>query len=266
MNGIWPRVEAFGAATGRIRTMNDAATSALRISGLAFQYDGARSDARANGSAGPWMLRIPSLELQAGEQTLLTGGSGSGKSTLLHLIAGLRDPDAGVIAVAGQPIHALKGAARDLFRGRHIGMIFQTFNLLHGFSALENVMVALMFSDIPPKEHTRRASEALERLGIQRTGAMPEELSVGQQQRVAVARAVVCDPALVLADEPTASLDPENANAAMDLIQSACRERNAALLCVSHDPALQARFPRRVSISESAAQSSSTLAHTSADA
>lgn len=238
--------------------MNDASIPALVISELQFRYGAPRS---ADGDAAePWMLRIPSLTVRAGEQALLTGGSGSGKSTLLQLIAGLRDPDSGTIAVAGQRIHDLKGAARDLFRGRHIGMIFQTFNLLHGFSALENVMVALMFSSIPPREHRKRASDALENLGIRRTSAMPEELSVGQQQRVAVARAVVCNPELVLADEPTASLDPENARAAMDLIQSACREHGAALLCVSHDPALHDRFPRRVSISECAVSGKSTLA------
>ena len=237
--------------------MSDHSAPALLVRDLQFRYRGSQSDSSA---AAPWTLRIPSLSLSSGEQALLTGGSGSGKSTLLQLIAGLRDPDSGTIEVAGKNIHTLRGAARDLFRGRHIGMIFQTFNLLHGFSALENVMVALMFSSIPPKEHARRAAEALERLGIQRTGAMPEELSVGQQQRVAVARAVVCDPELVLADEPTASLDPENARAAMDLIQSACRDHGAALLCVSHDPSLRDRFERRVAIPESAGSASTSLA------
>lgn len=200
--------------------------------------------------AGRWTLDIAALRLAPAEQLLLTGGSGSGKSTLLHLIAGIDDPHEGVVEVAGRKIHQLHGASRDQFRGRHIGMIFQTFNLLLGFSAIENVMAALMFSSIPPAEHRTRAAALLTKLGIERQNAKPNELSVGQQQRIAVARAVVCDPILVLADEPTASLDPESSGAAMDLIQSLCREKNASLLCVSHDPAMKDRFPKRASLAE----------------
>ncbi len=228
--------------------MSDSSSPALVVRDLKFSYQGFKAGASNGHSGAHWTLHVPSLSLTSGEQVLLTGGSGSGKSTVLQLIAGLLDPDSGAVEVAGQRVHALTGARRDLFRGRHIGMIFQTFNLLHGFTALENVMAALMFSSIPAKEHAGRAAEALRTLGIERTGATPEELSVGQQQRVAVARAVVCDPVLVLADEPTASLDPDNAQGAMDLIQSACRDRGAALLCVSHDPALAPRFERRINM------------------
>lgn len=213
---------------------------ALAIHALKFRYPGSAD----------WVVSIPSLELARGEQLLLTAGSGAGKSTLLQLIAGLMDPVEGEVKIDGQALHAMHGAKRDLYRGRHIGMIFQTFNLLHGFSALENVMAALMFSSIPAKEHRPRAAALLTRLGIQRQDAEPDELSVGQQQRVAVARALACDPVLVLADEPTASLDPENSAGAMDLIQNLCRERNAALLCVSHDPGMSARFEKRVSLNE----------------
>ncbi|MGH7131532.1 MAG: ABC transporter ATP-binding protein [Phycisphaerales bacterium] len=198
------------------------------------------------------IIAYPDLRLAGGEQLLLTGGSGTGKSTLLHLIAGLIDPANGRIEVGGQDIHALQGAVRDRYRGRTIGMIFQTFNLLSGFSALENVMAAMMFSEIPPREHRDRAMKLLRQLGIERPDAEPDKLSVGQQQRVAVARAVACDPILVLADEPTASLDPENAGSAMDLIQQICRERNAALLCTSHDPAMTARFAHHIRIANAA--------------
>lgn len=135
-------------------------------------------------------------------------------------------------------------------------MIFQTFNLLAGFSAIENVMVALMFSDIPRAEHRERAAKLLASLGIERIDAPPEQLSVGQQQRVAVARALVCEPELVLADEPTASLDPENAAGAIELIQNACKSQNAALLCVSHDPSMAARFERTMSLKNLQAQQS----------
>lgn len=208
---------------------------ALRIRDLRFRY----------GVNGAWVVDLPAVEIARGEQVLLTAGSGRGKSTLLQLIAGLLEPSEGVVEVAGQAMHALRGAKRDLFRGRHVGMIFQTFNLLHGFTACENVEAALMFSAMPHGEQRGEAAKLLASLGIDRPDAMVDELSVGQQQRVAVARAVACSPELVLADEPTASLDPENAGAAMDLIQKACNEKGAALLCVSHDPSMAARFARR---------------------
>jgi len=213
---------------------------ALSIRNLKFRYS----------PEGPLVVDVTQLDLARGEQVLLTGGSGRGKSTLLQLIAGLLEPSDGHVIVDNIRVHTLHGAKRDLYRGRKIGMIFQTFNLLHGFSALENVMVALMFSAIDRGEHRRRAAALLSRLGIERHDALPEQLSVGQQQRVAVARALASDPVLVLADEPTASLDPENAGVAMDLIQNACRESSAALLCVSHDPAMQPRFERRASLAD----------------
>lgn len=207
---------------------------ALEIEGLEYRYPG----------AGGFVLRVDRLSLAAGEDALLVGSSGSGKSTLLHLVAGLAEPGAGVVRVAGRAIHGLRGAARDRYRAAHVGMVFQTHHLLHGFTALENVMAALAFGPVPRSEHEGRARELLRRLGIARVGAMPEELSVGQQQRVAIARALVGEPAVVLADEPTASLDPENAEEAVGLLRGACRERGAALLCVSHDPALVGRFGR----------------------
>ncbi len=226
----------------------------LTISALRFRYPVDHADAGAP-PAGD-LVDVHALSLAPGEQLLLTGGSGSGKSTLLHLIAGLIDPRAGSVTVAGQNVHALAPAARDRHRGRAIGMIFQTFNLLPGFSAIENVMLAMMFADakqLPPREHRGRASDLLTRLGLP-AGRLHDadvtKLSIGQQQRVAVARAIACQPSLVLADEPTASLDPENRDAAIELIQSACKDANAALLCVSHDPAIAQRFARRVRLAD----------------
>lgn len=198
----------------------------------------------AYGGSNPFEIVVPSLRLEPGEQVLLTGGSGTGKSTVLQIIAGLVDPQSGSVNIAGSRIHSFHGPARDRFRGAHIGMIFQTFNLLQGFSALENVLAALMFSAVPKAEHRGRASSLLATLGILKPESPAEMLSVGQQQRVAVARAVASRPTLVLADEPTASLDPENAAGAIELIQQTCRESGAALLCTSHDPAMKARFGR----------------------
>lgn len=225
-------------------TQVDGRVLALGIRDLKFRYT----------SGGPWVVDVAALDLERGEQMLLIGESGRGKSTLLNLIAGLIDPVQGRVFVGGTDIHSLHGATRDLHRGRTIGVIFQTFNLLHGFSAVENVMTAMMFSDIPRREHRARAEQLLEHLGIERPDADPDRLSVGQQQRVAVARAVACDPVLVLADEPTASLDPENAVTAMDLIEAICRERNAALLCVSHDPSMKERFERQSSLGDLAGE------------
>ncbi len=221
--------------------MHDDATPALHIEKLGFRY---RLGERE-------VVRVDALAVAPGEAVLLTGSSGRGKSTLLQLIAGLLEPSEGVIRVHGQDIHALRGAKRDTFRGRQIGMIFQTFNLLTGFTAAENVMAAMHFAGgTPAGEHRSRAVDTLSKLGLDRVDAPVEELSVGQQQRVAVARAVVNRPALVLADEPTASLDPPRADEAMDLIRRACAEAGAALVCTSHDPRMAERFERRVELDE----------------
>ncbi len=193
-------------------------------------------------------LHVPSLEIAAGEMVLLAGGSGAGKSTLLWLVAGLLRPDGGQIEVAGQRIDAMRESDRDRVRARQIGLVFQTHQLLPDFTAEQNVALALMAAGEPERTHLSRARDLLKALGVERTGAHVTDLSVGQQQRVAVARAIACRPALVLADEPTASLDAESGAVAMDLIQKACREAGAALLCASHDPAMQSRFQRVVDV------------------
>jgi putative ABC transport system ATP-binding protein len=193
-------------------------------------------------------LHVPSLEVGAGEMVLLAGGSGAGKSTLLWLVAGLLRADSGTIEVAGQRIDAMRESDRDRVRARHIGLVFQTHQLLPDFTAEQNVALALMAAGEPERTHLARARDLLKALGVERTGAHVTDLSVGQQQRVAVARAIACRPALVLADEPTASLDAESGAVAMDLIQNACREAGAALLCASHDAAMQSRFSRSIDV------------------
>jgi ABC-type lipoprotein export system ATPase subunit len=193
-------------------------------------------------------IELPALEVLAGERVLLSGPSGCGKSTLLWLIAGLLRADAGEILVAGDRIDAMGESDRDRVRARRIGMVFQTHQLLPAFTAIENVSMALLAAGEPERLHASRSRELLGALGVDRPDARVSELSVGQQQRVAVARAVACRPALVLADEPTASLDPAHADATMTLLEHACRNTGAALLCASHDPAMQARFPRVVDV------------------
>ncbi len=187
------------------------------------------------------VIDLPALSLAPAEQMALRGRSGSGKTTLLHLLAGILSPDAGTIRVAGEEMGA-REAQRDRLRGRAIGYVFQSFNLLPAYSALENVRLAMHFGG---NEDAERARSLLERVGLgDRLDYRPVQLSVGQRQRVAVARALAKRPALVLADEPTGNLDPENADAALGLIREICAESGAALLLVSHDAAALARFDR----------------------
>ena len=195
-------------------------------------------------------VRVPELSMGAGEQVLLKGASGCGKSTFLNLLAGLLDAESGEISVGGESITAVRGAARDAVRGRRIGMVFQTHQLLTGFTARENLQIALLFSSVPQAERAQRVEDLLKSLGLERADAMVERLSVGQQQRVAVARALVGRPALVLADEPTASLDPDHALQTMTLMREAVAREGAALLCTSHDPALIEHFERVIDYSD----------------
>lgn len=200
------------------------------------------------------VIEVQSLQLQPGQQVALVGGSGTGKTTLLHLIAGILAPDSGRIVFELPPepptdLAALPEARRDIFRGRHIGYIFQTHHLLPGFTALENVLLGMSFTG---RKHDRAwARHLLEEVGLgQRLDYKPEKLSVGQQQRVAVARALANRPKLVLADEPTGALDPANAQQVLDLIRKLCTEVNAMLLLVSHDPAITSQFPTLLKLSE----------------
>ena len=188
------------------------------------------------------VLDIPALELRAGEQVALRGASGSGKTTLLHIIAGILTPDSGRVLIDGADITSMGEARRDALRAERIGYVFQTFNLLQGYSALENVLLGMMFGR---GADAKAAAALLERVGRgNRLSYRPRQLSVGQQQRVAVARALANHPRLVLADEPTGNLDPRHGAEALTLIRDVCREQGAALLLVSHDPAVLSQFDR----------------------
>jgi len=179
------------------------------------------------------IVDIPRFQLAERAQVALQGRSGSGKTTLLHLLAGILTPDRGSVTIAGTNLTNLSEAARDRVRARHVGYIFQTFNLLQGYTALENVELAM---DFGLGRDPGRATDLLNTVGLgHRLTFRPSQLSTGQQQRVAVARALANRPALVLADEPTGNLDPGHARDALDLIRNGCRENGAALLLVSHD-------------------------------
>ena len=196
------------------------------------------------------VIDLPGLTLGDGEQVALVGSSGSGKTTLLHLIAGILAPDSGRILFGdGIDLAALGEAERDVFRGRHIGYVFQTHHLLPGFTALENVLLGMSFAG--RRGDPAWARRLLAEVGLSdRLDYRPEKLSVGQQQRVAIARALANRPSLVLADEPTGALDSRNALAALELIRTLCREVGASLLLVSHDREIAGKFPRVLSLSE----------------
>jgi putative ABC transport system ATP-binding protein len=249
----------------------------LTLSQLRKQYVG------PDGSVVP-VVDIENFHLGDAEQLALVGSSGSGKTTLLHLIAGILTPDSGRIvfdfsgdgrapakaqsnagpASAGVSyatpdvasfapgsvnICALSEAERDVFRGRYIGYIFQTHHLLPGFTALENVLLGMSFTG--RRHDPAWATHLLEEVGLgNRLHYKPEKLSVGQQQRVACARALANRPKLVLADEPTGALDAQNAQQVLDLVRKLCDEVRSALLIVSHDPHITRQLPRAVSLAD----------------
>jgi ABC-type lipoprotein export system ATPase subunit len=186
------------------------------------------------------VVDVPEFSLAAQAQVALSGESGSGKTTFLNLIAGILAPDSGSIKLNGQELAGLSESARDRLRATSIGYIFQTFNLLQGYTALENVLLGMSFGPGADREF---AKALLKRVGLEaKLNHLPRQLSTGQQQRVAVARALANRPQLVLADEPTGNLDHANARDALTLIREACRENGAALLLVSHDRDVLGKF------------------------
>jgi putative ABC transport system ATP-binding protein len=233
-------------------------SEALRIDGLRFAWP-----------ASGWTLQVPELRLAAGERLFLHGPSGTGKSTLLNLVAGTLAPQAGRIAVAGEDMGGRGGAARDRLRADHLGIVFQQFNLLPFLGLVDNVTLPCRFS-------SRRKARALQRFGSLDAAARHYlgalgldlaalgrrrvvELSVGQQQRVAAARALIGGPSLVLCDEPTSALDARNRDQFVELLFAECAAEGAALLFVSHDLGLAERFPRRQSLGELGVEAASAI-------
>ena len=194
------------------------------------------------------VLDVPEFTLEEGQQLALRGASGTGKTTFLNCIAGILRPDEGVIRLNGQNMAGVTESRRDWLRAQNIGYIFQTFNLLQGYTCVENVVLGMSFGR---GANWDVADKLLKRVGLRdRLSHRPSQLSVGQQQRVAVARALANQPKLVLADEPTGNLDPQNARESMQLIREVCEENEATLLLVSHDQTVLDQFEECLDLAE----------------
>jgi len=199
-------------------------------------------------------LRIARWEVAAGAQVALTGDSGSGKSTLLHLLAGIVLPDEGRVEVLGEDLAAMPEAARDRFRGARIGLVFQSLNLFQHLDARENLLAAPLLAGRASRQDGRRADELLERVGLPaRAHHRPAQMSLGEQQRVAIARALMGRPPLLLADEPTGSLDGRRRDEVIRLLRAVAEENGATLLVVTHDEAVVKAFPSTAKLQDLAA-------------
>jgi putative ABC transport system ATP-binding protein len=194
-----------------------------------------------------------SFQVPAGDFVALMGPSGSGKSTILNLAGGLDVPDRGEVHVAGTQVDALRGAALAAWRSRHVGFVFQAFNLVPVLTALENVMLPLNLQPLSRAQRRQQAEYALEIVGLQdRMGHRPRQLSGGQEQRVAIARALATDPDIILADEPTGDLDRGSADAVMDLLRRLNAEMRKTILMVTHDLAAAAKARRTLRLDKGA--------------
>ena len=218
-------------------------TMTISLRNLAFTW---------NPSSSKRLLEIETFQLKKGEKVLVRGQSGSGKSTLLNLIGGLLLPQAGQIQVLDTEINSLPASARDQFRSDHMGFIFQIFNLIPYLNVLENVLLPLSFSKhkrAKLKDPHAEARRLLKALGLENLETQSvQKLSVGQQQRVAVARALIGSPEIVIADEPSSALDAETRKEFLNLLFQECERSGSSLLYVSHDPGLDSLFDRSVPI------------------
>jgi len=221
--------------------------AAIDIAGLEFAWAGSAP-----------LLQIQQLRVERGERVFLTGASGSGKSTLLGLIGGVLQPRKGSIRIMGLPVNELRASERDRFRGEHLGFIFQMFNLIPYLTLLENVILPLQFS---PARAGRLSATTPEKEAVRLLGALGlgngalfgrpvVELSIGQQQRVAAARALIGRPQLLIADEPTSSLDADARQDFLELLMRECHESGTTVLFVSHDRSLSPLFDRSLALAD----------------
>ena len=190
------------------------------------------------------VVDVSDFFLEHGSTVALYGESGTGKTTFLNLIAGILVPDYGTLEFAGRYLHELSENQRDQLRAKSIGYIFQSFHLLQGCTALENLLVAMSFAG---KVDSSRAKELLKVVGLaERMHHKPNELSIGQQQRVALARAVVNQPSLLLADEPTGNLDERNTQLSLNILKELCEVNKASMIIVSHNPKVISSFETKM--------------------
>ena len=190
---------------------------------------------------------MPDLFCQAGSTILVTGNSGKGKTTYLHILAGMLQPNSGEIFIDNTNFTNLKGSKADKFRGKNIGVVFQKSHFIASLSVLENLEMASWLAT--GKKHTKRAKELLTKLDIlEQAHKQPSQLSVGQQQRVSIARALMNEPKVLLADEPTSSLDDKNADNVIELLESLSKEYKAALIIVTHDSRIKAKFTNQITM------------------
>lgn len=190
---------------------------------------------------------FPDISCEKGEHVLIIGESGRGKTTLLHLLAGLLKPSEGNIHIAGASTSEMKDSALDQFRGKNIGIVFQTAHFVASLSVLDNLLLAPFLAGNKVGEN--KARNTLSRLNLEdRMHAKPSELSVGEQQRAAIARAIMNDPAVILADEPTSALDDKNASEVISMLEEQAKMTGASLIIVTHDKRLKDRFTKQVSL------------------
>lgn len=195
-------------------------------------------------------VAVDHLMIQTGEQVALVGPSGSGKTTLLHLISGLLTPTAGEIKFNDIVLSSMPETWRDTWRAKAVGYVFQKLNLLPSLTVLDNLLVAMSFANVIPKKDQRQwASQLLDQVGLSdKLGKFPHQLSMGEQQRVAAARAIINKPSLILADEPTASLDQDNGLLVLDMLRQFAKESGSILVVSTHDRQIMNQFERICSL------------------
>ena len=194
------------------------------------------------------VLNIAHLKISSGAHVAITGGSGSGKSSLLNVLSGLEKPTAGRVLWAAADIAALSETGRDRWRAEHVGLVMQDFHLFPGLSALENVLLPAKLARVADTSLKQRAGELLVKVGLSRPDQHVETMSRGEMQRVAIARALLRRPGIIVADEPTASLDSESGEAVANLLLTIAAETRCTLLVASHDPRLVDRMKRRIAM------------------
>ena len=220
--------------------MNDTILKALNI-----------RKAYREGSISTQVLRGASMEARRGMATAIIGRSGSGKSTLLHILGTLDTPDSGSLMFNGEDLTKLSDSQKAAFRSKNLGFVYQFHHLLPDFSALENVMMPLLIAGMGMRQARQRAAEYLSLVGLEgKFSSRPSEMSGGERQRAAIARALCPRPSLILADEPTGNLDAKNAQAVFDLFTTLTKKDGAAVVMVTHDNSLAARCARVLTISD----------------